>query len=111
MGTFLWLLFVPLAGTARLVWRFLRTLAWLRYPAPIALVGLFVVLRTPNPLTAQVSNEGVAALGSAILPWAVLGLGSVIGALGVRSRTCRRLRRRLERRGWFLGASSPEWRP
>jgi hypothetical protein len=109
VGTLLWLFFVPIAGTMKLLWAILRKVVWMRQPSLVVLVGLLVVLGSTPAVAAQLQTEGIETLWSSFLSWGLPFIGVVILVLGSRSRSCRRLRRVLRRRGWFVGSPVSEW--
>ncbi len=101
LGTLLWCVLVPVAGLGRLLWAGLR-LAVARLERVLILGGLVVALSMPNPLTAQLSLDLIAPQERAVLSWVLAVLGVSLLIHGLRSPWLKRVRRSLQRRGWFL---------
>ena len=96
LGTLLWLLLLPVAGSVRLFSGVLYLAGRLRLRSLLTLGGLAFVLSIPNPAIAQLPlDRGWPREGHSILFGGVVILVFVVLALGARSPVCRRLWRRL----------------
>ena len=96
-GTLLWLVLLPLVGSARLFWRTLCLLTAFRPKTFLVLVGLVVALSLPNPVSAQLAAAGVWPPGHVISVRLLAGLSVGVLYHGLRSPSQRRLWRKLQR--------------
>jgi hypothetical protein len=109
LGTLLWLFLLPVAGALRLLQKLLRIVLRVRGRTLASIVALAVVMRTPNPFSAQFSLDAFKPIGPLVLSAGALVLGVAVLVLGVRAPISRKVRRVLRRRGYFVGAGAPSW--
>lgn len=105
LGTLLWCVLLPVAG---LGWFLRACLRWAvaRVERIFILGGLTLALSLPNPLTAQLSQAGATHEVRTALTWVLAALGFVLLGAGLQARWLKRVRRTLQRRGWFLWETS-----
>lgn len=98
LGAFAWLILLLIVGAGRFAWLILRIVVW--HPrGSLILAGLFVGLTVTNPVVAS-QIDGALLPEHVVLSSGLFLLGAVTFANGFRSRSVRRLRRQMRRRGW-----------